>query len=152
MIYRTSSAHEEGGERDFAISTKAFSGENGKVSKLHGVRVAWETGADGRRKMVEVPGSEFEIETELVLLAMGFVHPQKEGLLADLGVALDERGNVKTDKNYATSVPKVFACGDMRRGQSLIVWAIAEGREAARGVDASLMGESNLPLAGAKLF
>jgi glutamate synthase (NADPH) small chain len=151
MLYRTSSAHEEGGARDFAIATKAFSGENGQVTKLHGVRVEWQAAADGRRKMVEVPGSEFEIETDLVLLAMGFVHPQKEGLLADLGVALDERGNVKTDRNYATSVPQVFACGDMRRGQSLIVWAIMEGREAARGVDAALMGESNLPLAGAKL-
>ncbi|HZO87181.1 MAG TPA: glutamate synthase subunit beta [Chthonomonadaceae bacterium] len=151
MILRTSSAHEEGGIRDWSISTKAFSGENGKVKKLHGVRVEFtRPDENGRRKMVEVPGSEFEMEVDLVLLALGFLHPQQEGLLNDLGVEFDPRGNVKTDKNYATSVPGVFACGDMRRGQSLIVWAIAEGREAARGVDTYLMGESALPLAGAK--
>jgi glutamate synthase (NADPH/NADH) small chain len=152
MILRTSSAHEEGGIRDWCINTQAFSGENGKVQKLHGVRVEFAQDETGRRKMVEIPGSEFEIETDLVLLAMGFLHPQREGLLADLGVELDTRGNVKAGKDYAASVPGVFACGDMRRGQSLIVWAIAEGREAARYVDAYLMGESRLPLAGAKLF
>jgi glutamate synthase (NADPH/NADH) small chain len=154
MIYRTSSAHEEGGERDFAISTKSFSGTNGKVEKLHGIRVEWQTDSDGRRKMVEIPGTEFEIEVDLVLLAMGFLYPQREGLLTDLGVELDGRGNVKADtKTYATSVPGVYACGDMRRGQSLIVWAIAEGREAARNVDTYLtQSESALPLAGAKRF
>jgi glutamate synthase (NADPH/NADH) small chain len=152
MILRTSSAHEEGGIRDWCISTKAFSGENGKVKKLHGVKIECVTDESGRRQMREIPGSEFELEVDLVLLAMGFLHPQKEGLLADLSVELDARGNVQADKNYATSVPGVFACGDMRRGQSLIVWAIMEGREAARGVDAYLMGESQLPLAGAKLF
>ncbi len=147
MILRTSAAHEEGGNRDWSINTVKFSGENGKVTKLHGIRVEWSApDADGRRKMEEVPGSEFEIETDLVLLALGFLHPQKEGLLTDLGVEFDPRGNVKADKHYATSVPGVFACGDMRRGQSLIVWAIAEGREAARGVDLYLMNASNLPL------
>lgn len=153
MIFRTSSAHEEGGERDWCICTRAFSGSNGHVEKLHAVRVAWHMDADGRRTMVEIPGSEFEMEVDLVLLALGFVYPQKEGLLADLGVELDARGNVKaTTDSYATSVPGVFACGDMRRGQSLIVWAIAEGREAAHYVDAYLMGASSLPLAGARRF
>jgi len=147
MILRTSAAHEEGGKRDWSISTKAFSGENGRVTKLHGVRVAWSApDATGRRKMEEVPGSEFELDVDLVLLALGFLGPEQEGLLNALGVAYDARGNVKTDKGYATSVPGVFASGDMRRGQSLIVWAIAEGREAARGVDLYLMGESRLPL------
>ena len=148
MTLRTSAAHEEGGERDWSISTKAFSGTHGKVTHLHGVRVEWsEPDTSGRRKMEEVEGSAFEIEADMVLLALGFVHPQKEGLLADLGVAFDMRGNVKTGADYATSVPGVFACGDMRRGQSLIVWAIAEGREAAHNADAYLMqGASKLPL------
>lgn len=147
MILRTSAAHEEGGIRDWCVSTKAFSGENGKVKKLHAVRVQWsEPDADGRRRMEEIPGSEFELEVDMVLLALGFVHPEHNGILAQLGVELDARGNVKTDANYATSVPGVFACGDMHRGQSLIVWAIAEGREAARGVDLYLMGHSDLPL------
>lgn len=150
MIYRTSSAHEEGGGRDFSINTKAFSGEDGKVKKLHGIRVEWsQPDSTGRRKMEEIPGSEFEIECDLVLLALGFLHPQKAGLLEQLGVELDARGNVAA-KEYASSVPNVFACGDMRRGQSLIVWAIAEGREAARSVDKYLMGETQLPLVGAK--
>ena len=147
MILRTSAAHEEGGERDWSINTKSFSGENGKVTKLHGVRVAWgQPDATGRRKMEEVSGSEFEIECDMVLLALGFLHPEREGLLTDLGVALDSRGNVQSDHNYATSVSGVYACGDMRRGQSLIVWAIAEGRECARGVDVFLSGASRLPL------
>ena len=152
MILRTSSAHEEGGARDWSISTKKFSGENGKVTKLHGVRVEFSApDANGRRTMEEVPGSEFEMEADMILLALGFANPQKEGLLKQLGVALDGRGNVQADmKGYATNVPTVFACGDMRRGQSLIVWAIAEGRDAARSVDAHLMGLSLLPLVGAK--
>ena len=150
MIFRVSSAHEENDCRDYAIHTQRLSGENGKVTHLHGVRVEWNCDADGRRTMQEVPGSEFVVEADLVLLAMGFVHPQKDGLLAQLGVELDARGNIKAGDNYATSVPKVFACGDARRGQSLIVWAIMEGREAARGVDKALMGNSTLPLAGAK--
>ncbi len=152
MILRTSSAHEEGGQRDWCISTKAFSGEEGKVQKLHGVRVEFVPDESGRRKMVEIPGSEFDLDVDLVLLAMGFVHPQREGLIADLGVELDARGNVQAGKDYATSEPGIFVCGDMRRGQSLIVWAIAEGREAARNVDTYLMGASRLPLAGAKMF
>jgi glutamate synthase (NADPH/NADH) small chain len=147
MVLRTSAAHEEGGLREWSVNTKAFSGENGVVKKLHGVHVGWgEPDEQGRRKMEEIAGSEFELDADLVLLAMGFVHPQKEGLIEQLGVELDPRGNVKTDHRYATSVPGVYACGDMRRGQSLIVWAIAEGREAARGVDVYLCGSSQLPL------
>jgi len=143
---RTSSSQEEGGERDYAILTKRLSGdERGNVKKLHGVRVKWEAGDDGRMKMVELPGSEFEQPAELVLLAMGFIGPEKPGLVSDLGLELDERGNVKADASYETSVPGVFACGDLRRGQSLVVWAIWEGREAARGVDAYLRGHTDLP-------
>jgi glutamate synthase (NADPH/NADH) small chain len=143
---RTSSSQEEGGDRDYAILTKKFSGdEHGNVRKLHGVRVKWVEDAEGRHKMVEIPGSEFEQDVELVLLAMGFTGPEKPGLIADLGVALDERGNVKANDEYETSVPGVFACGDLRRGQSLVVWAIWEGREAARGVDAYLRGTTDLP-------
>jgi glutamate synthase (NADPH/NADH) small chain len=152
MIYRVSSAHEEGGERMFSVSTKAFSGANGVVQKLHGIHLEWSApDASGRRKMQEVAGSEFEIEVDLVLLAMGFVHPQKEGIVAQLGLELDGRGNVRADmKSYATNVEGVFAAGDARRGQSLIVWAIAEGREAAHYVDKYLMGTTRLPLIGAK--
>ncbi len=153
MILRTSAAHEEGGKRDWSISTKSFSGEDGKLKKLHGIRVEWSApDATGRRKMEEVPGSEFEIECDLVLLALGFLHPQQEGLLTDLDVELDARGNVKSDSHYASNKPGVFACGDMRRGQSLIVWAIAEGREAASNVDRYLMGESQLPLTRGSLL
>jgi glutamate synthase (NADPH/NADH) small chain len=153
MILRTSAAHEEGGQRDWSISTKFFSGEDGKLQKLHGVRVEWAApDASGRRKMEEVPGSEFEIEADMVLLALGFLHPQQEGMLAELGVEFDARGNVKSDSHYASSKPGVFACGDMRRGQSLIVWAIAEGREAASNVDRHLMGESRLPLTRGSLL
>ncbi len=101
--------------------------------------------ATGRPSMTEAPGGEFDLDVDLVLLAMGFVHPQKEGLLADLGVELDPRGNVETDQDKMTSVAGVFAAGDISRGQSLVVWALAEGREAARGVDVFLMGESSLP-------
>ncbi len=148
MILRTSGAHEEGGKRDWSINTKSFTGKDGKVTHLNGIRVEWSApGPDGRRKMEEIPGSEFTIEADLVLLALGFLHPQHEGLLQDLGVELDARGNVKaTTKEYASSLPGVFACGDMRRGQSLIVWAIAEGRECARNVDRYLCGQSELPL------
>ncbi len=125
-----------------------FSGENGKVTHLHGVRVEWSLpDAQGKRKMQPVPDSEFAMDADMVLLALGFVHPQQEGLLADLGVEFDKRDNVKTDRNYASSVTGVYACGDMRRGQSLIVWAIAEGREAAHNVDAFLtQTASKLPL------
>jgi glutamate synthase (NADPH/NADH) small chain len=143
---RTSSSQEEGGDRDFAILTKRFSGDaEGNVKKLHAVRVEWQTDAEGKSTMVEVPGSEFTIDADLVLLAMGFTGPEKGPLIKDLGLALDERGNVKANDAYETSEPGVFACGDLRRGQSLVVWAIWEGREAARGVDAYLRGHTDLP-------
>jgi len=145
MILRTSSSHEEGVVRDFSINTKKFSGDaSGNVKKLHGVRLEWQKQAAGPPKMVEIPGSEFEMECDLVLLALGFLGPEKP-LLEQFGVALDPRGNVVADADYASSVPGVFACGDARRGQSLVVWAIWEGREAARGVDKFLMGETALP-------
>jgi glutamate synthase (NADPH/NADH) small chain len=135
---RTSSSHEEGVEREFAVLTTKFSGENGAVKKLHCVRVD--------EKMQAIPGSEFEIDAELVLLAMGFVHPVHEGMIKSLDLALDKRGNVSaTTENYRTSVDKVFAAGDMRRGQSLVVWAIREGRQAAHAVDQYLMGSTLLP-------
>jgi glutamate synthase (NADPH) small chain len=143
---RTSSSQEEGGARDYAILTKHFSGDaEGNVKKLHAVRVRWEPGDDGRMKMVEEPGTEFTVEADLVLLAMGFTGPEKSPLIRDLGLELDERGNIKADASYETSVAGVFACGDMRRGQSRVVWAIWEGREAARGVDAYLRGHTDLP-------
>ena len=144
-VLMTSAAHEEGGIRDYNMLTKRFSG-NDSVQKLHGVGLEWGPPDDsGRPAMMEVPGSEFEIETELVLLAMGFLHPEPRGMLADLEVELDARGNVATDENKMTSVPGVFAAGDMARGQSLVVWALAEGREAARGIDQYLMGKTTLP-------
>ncbi|MCB1540407.1 MAG: glutamate synthase subunit beta [Rhodoblastus sp.] len=135
---RTSSSHEEGAERDFAVMTSSFEGENGIVKKLRCVRV------DGR--MQAVPGSEFDLKADLVLLAMGFVSPIHEGMLKELGVAFDNRGNVLADTmGYASSLDKVFACGDMRRGQSLVVWAIREGRQAAHSIDKKLMGRTDLP-------
>lgn len=143
---RTSTSHEEGCERLWSVSTKSFEGQNGHISKLHGIRVDWKKDASGRWQMEEVPGTEFELQADLVLLAMGFVHPVHENMLQELGVALDERGNVKADtRSYRTSIDKVFAAGDMRRGQSLVVWAIREGRQAARAVDEYLMGFSELP-------
>jgi glutamate synthase (NADPH/NADH) small chain len=135
---RTSSSHEEGVERDFAVMTTKFTGENGDVKKLHCVRV------DG--KMKPMPGSEFDVAADLVLLAMGFVHPVHEGMIKGLNLALDQRGNVNASTdNYRTSIDKVFAAGDMRRGQSLVVWAIREGRQAAHAVDKYLTGSSLLP-------
>ena len=146
MTLRTSSSHEEGGSRDYNILTKKFSGEDGKVEVLHGVRLEWgDPDESGRPVMIEQEDSEFELETDLVLLAMGFVHPEHEGMIATLKVELDARGNVKTNTDKMTSVDGVFAAGDMSRGQSLVVWALAEGREAARGVDKYLMGVSSLP-------
>jgi glutamate synthase (NADPH/NADH) small chain len=146
MILRTSSSHEEGVIRDWSINTKRFSADaNGVVKKLHGVRLEWKQGANGRPQMVEVPGSEFELDCDLVLLALGFLGPEPEGPIADLALKLDERSNVAVDRDYMASVPGVFACGDMRRGQSLVVWAIWEGRECARGVDQFLMGHTDLP-------
>ena len=146
MTLRSSSSHEEGGSRDYNILTKKFSGEDGKVEVLHGVRLEWgDPDESGRPVMIEQEDSEFELETDLVLLAMGFVHPEHEGMIATLKVELDARGNVKTNTDKMTSVDGVFAAGDMSRGQSLVVWALAEGREAARGVDKYLMGVSSLP-------
>ena len=146
MVLRLSAAHEEGGVRDYDVLTKAFSGSDGKVQRLHGVRVEWNrSGENGRYAMSELPGTEFEIETDLVLLALGFLHPEHEGLLKDLGVGLDARGNVAVDRDKATSVEGVFAAGDAARGQSLVVWAIAEGRAAAHGIDKYLMGSTTLP-------
>lgn len=143
MILRTSSSHEEGVIRDWSIQTKRFSGdEEGRVKKLHAVRLEW-VRENGRMVMREVPGSEFTLDVDLVLLALGFVGPEKY-LIEQVGVALTERGTVAVDENYMTSVPGVFSCGDMRRGQSLVVWAIWEGRECARGVDAYLMGHTDL--------
>jgi len=144
-IFRTSSAHEEGGERDYCVSTTRLEGRDGRVERLHAVRVDWKKDAAGRFTMDEVPGTAFEIPADLVLLAMGFLGPEPDGMLAQLGVKIDGRGNVATDADYMTSVPGVFSAGDMRRGQSLIVWAIAEGRKAARGVDQYLMGSTDLP-------
>jgi glutamate synthase (NADPH/NADH) small chain len=143
---RTSSSQEEGCKRDWAVATKSLTGQDGRVTTLNAVRLAWKQDAQGQWKMSEIPGSEFSIQADLVLLAMGYVHPVHEGMLKDLGVALDARGNVQaTESDYQTSVAKVFAAGDMRRGQSLVVWAIREGRQCARAVDEYLMGRSNLP-------
>jgi len=146
MIMRTSSSHEEGVERQWSINTKKLTGDaDGNVNELHGIRLEWTPAEDGGRpQMKEVPDSEFVLKADLVLLAMGFLGPEKP-LLEQFGVELDGRGNVVADSDYATSVPGVFACGDARRGQSLVVWAIWEGREAARGVDAFLMGATELP-------
>jgi glutamate synthase (NADPH) small chain len=138
LKFRTSSSQQEGAERDFSVVTKSFSGENGEVKKLHCVKV------DG--KMQTIAGTEFELKADLVLLAMGFLGPVKEGMLEQVGVKLDGRSNVEANMlNYKTSQPKVFSAGDMRRGQSLVVWAIREGRQAARAVDEFLMGETTLP-------
>jgi len=135
---RTSSSHEEGAEREFAVSTVRYAGENGAVTGIDCTRVD--------EKFKPIPGTEFSIKADLVLLAMGFVSPVKDGMLAELGVALDNRGNVAADtKAYATSLPKIWACGDMRRGQSLVVWAIREGRQCAAAIDEALMGATVLP-------
>ena len=144
-VFRTSSAHEEGGLREYSISTKKFSGSAGVVEKLHAVKVQITKDKDGRFKVDEVPGSESEMEVDLVLLAMGFIGPEKEGMLAQLGVKLTGRGNVEADENMMTNVDGVFAAGDMSRGQSLIVTAIHEGRVAARGMDQYMMGRTELP-------
>jgi glutamate synthase (NADPH/NADH) small chain len=142
---RTSTSHEEGCERDWAVATKKFLGDKGQVTGIQLIRLEWQD-KNGRPVMSEVSGSEFELKADLVLLAMGFLHPVQEGMLRDLGVGLDERGNVAASTNdYQTSVNKVFAAGDMRRGQSLVVWAIREGRQCARAVDEYLMGSSELP-------
>jgi glutamate synthase (NADPH/NADH) small chain len=143
---RTSSSQEEGCERDFAVATKRALGVDGKLEALECVRLEWTQGVDGRLRMTETPGSEFTLRADLVLLAMGFLGPHRDGLLEQSAVALDARGNVAANVvDYMTSVPGMFACGDMRRGQSLVVWAIREGRQCARAVDEHLMGASVLP-------
>jgi glutamate synthase (NADPH/NADH) small chain len=146
MKLRTSTSHDEGANRDFAITTKKFVDSDGNIKGMQTIRVQWETMADGTMQMVEIDGSEENLEADLVLLAMGFVHPTPEGMLEDLNVDLDGRGNVLANtENYETSVDKIFAAGDMRRGQSLVVWAIREGRQCARAVDEFLMGSTKLP-------
>jgi glutamate synthase (NADPH/NADH) small chain len=144
-IFRVSSAHEEGGERLFAVSTERFSGDDqGRVRHLHAVTVEIAS-RNGKLEITPVPGSNITLDADLVLLAMGFLGPERGGMLDALGVKITERGNVWRDATWMTSVPGVFTAGDMQRGQSLIVWAIAEGRSAARGVDTFLMGSSALP-------
>ena len=143
---RTSSSQEEGAERDWAVLTKRAIGSDGKLEALECVRVEWVKGADGRQRMQEVAGSAFELKADLVLLAMGFLGPHPGPMIQQADVELDGRGNVKADMiDYRSSTPKIFACGDMRRGQSLVVWAIREGRQCARAVDEFLMGSSELP-------
>jgi glutamate synthase (NADPH/NADH) small chain len=145
MILRTSSSHEEGVTRDWSINTKAFLGNaKGRLRAIQAVRLEW-VHDNGRPVMKEVPGSEFELPCELVLLALGFLGPETDTIISQLGCALTERGNVQAGPDYQTTTPGVFACGDARRGQSLVVWAIWEGRECARGVDAYLMGHTWLP-------
>jgi glutamate synthase (NADPH/NADH) small chain len=143
-IYRVSSAHEEGGEREYQIQTKKLTGEDGVLKKLHGNKVEF-VREDGRFQMKDIPGTEFEEELDLLLLAMGFLGPENY-MLEQLGVEMTERGNVKADEDKMTSVRGVFTAGDMTRGQSLIVWAIAEGRAAARGIDKFLTGDTMLPV------
>ena len=144
MQLRTSHAHEEGCKREWSVSTRSFSGRNGRVEKLQAVRVEMKTDPQGRPQFVEIPGSAFELEVDLVLLAMGFTGPVKEGLLADLGVKFDPRGNVAVDENYMTGVDGVFAAGDMKRGAALIVWAIREGRDAAKGIERYLQSKAGV--------
>lgn len=143
---RTSHAHEEGAARDWAVTTKRAVGSDGRIEALECARVEWVKGADGRMRMEEVAGSEFRLPAQLVLLAMGFLGPRRPGMLQEAGLKLDARGNVAANTlDYRTSMERVFAAGDMRRGQSLVVWAIREGRQCARAIDAFLMGTSLLP-------
>jgi len=143
---RTSSSHLEGADRDWSVATKAFTGDDGRVTGLELVRNEWKQNEKGQFSMAELPATKFHLKADLVLLAMGFIHPKPAGLLDELSIALDERGNVKADEtSYKTSRKNVFVAGDMRRGQSLVVWAIKEGRRAARAVDEHLMGMSTLP-------
>ena len=148
VVFKTSSSHEEGNtEQKWQISTKKFIGENGQVKKLSCVRVdGSQKDENNRAIMQEVRGSEFQIDTDLVILALGFVHPEHSGLIKELDLELDTKGNVKTDQNYMTSIKDIFCCGDMHRGQSLIVWAISEGRRAAYCMDKYLMGNTCLPV------
>jgi glutamate synthase (NADPH/NADH) small chain len=139
LMLRTSSSHDEGGSRDWSVSTERVSGENGRITKLHCVKVELKGG-----KFERVPGSEFEIPADLVLLAMGFVHPEHPGLIENLGLTINNRGNIQVDGSFQTNQKGIFAAGDCQRGQSLVVWAIAEGRKAARACDLYLMGRSEL--------
>ena len=144
LILRTSTSQEEGGERDYDILTSKFTGNN-KIEKMYAQKVSWGPPDEtGRPKMSPLSGSEFEMDVDLVLLAMGFIHPQHEGIVNELGLELDPRGNILTNENKSTSVPNVFAAGDSSRGQSLVVWALAEGREVARQIDLSLMGKTQI--------
>jgi glutamate synthase (NADPH/NADH) small chain len=145
-ILKTTSSHEEGGRRDWLVLTQRFMGEKGSVKSLSCVRVKFQKNSTGCLDIQKISGSEFQIEADLVVLALGFLYPQKQGLIEQLRLELDERGNVKTDNNFMTSVKNIFSCGDMHRGQSLVVWAIAEGRRAAYHIDKYLMGTSNLPV------
>ncbi len=146
LKFRTSTSQAEGCARDWSISTQAFMGVDGQVNRLRAVRLDWKADEKGQMTPQEIPGSAFDIPADLVLLAMGYLHPVQTGLLEQLGVAKDARGNVQANVlDYQTSVSKVFAAGDMRRGQSLVVWAIREGRQAARAIDEFLMGRSDLP-------
>ena len=146
VILRTSAALEEGGERLFSVTTSEFLGDgSGRVRALRGEEVEMVPGDGGRPQFVPVEGSEFELPCELVLLAMGFVGAERQGVVAELGLELDARGGVAADRSWSTNVEGVFVCGDMTRGQSLIVWAIAEGRSAAAAVDRFLMGDTALP-------
>jgi glutamate synthase (NADPH) small chain len=144
-IFRTSSAHEEGGEREYSILTRKFIGRNGHVEELQAAHVEFVDDGTGRRTMKEVPGTEVTLKADLVLLAMGFLGPERKGMLDQLGVNINERGNVATDAEKMTSIPGIFAAGDMARGQSLVVWAIREGRQAAKFIDKYLMGSTDLP-------
>ncbi len=143
---RTSSSHEEGCERMWSVASKYFKGENGRLTGIACIKLDWKQDSNGQWQMTEIAGSEFELKTDRVFIAMGFVHPVHQGMIEELGLAQDSRGNIDANTtDYQTSVDKVFAAGDMRRGQSLVVWAIREGRQAARAVDEYLMGRSDLP-------
>jgi len=144
MILKTSTSHEEGGGRQWSVLTKKFIGEADRVKKIYCIKAEFDKDIKGCPIIKEVPESGFEIEADLVILALGFLHPEKKGLIEELGLKLDSRGNVKTNEDYMTSVKGVFSAGDMRRGQSLIVWAIYEGRQAARFIDKYLMGPKAL--------
>lgn len=145
VILKTTSSHEEGGDRCWSVLTKKFIGDNGALKKLSCVRVEFQGDGKNSPVMKEILGSEFEVEADLVILAMGFAHPEHNGLLDELGLAYDKRGNVQAGVDFQTSVPGIFSAGDMRRGQSLVVWAISEGRQAARSIDLYLMGRTDLP-------
>ena len=141
---KTTTSHEEGCNRDWNITTRKFTGEDGKVTTLHASKVEWTRNEKGMQQMNEIPDSEFELKVDLVILAMGFLHPQHEGMLTDLALDFDNRGNVIVDDNYMTNLQGVFAAGDMKKGQSLVVWAIYEGRAVTKNIDKYLMGKTSL--------